>query len=166
MSMLPCHHTITQDHVFISQPFSENLGKKPHRFVTKLLQLSLSLAAKGSVSLLPYPCLLLSCSLALLGQLLYLAFIMRLINTRTLKLEEFIDGRNAPDYAILSHTWCRDEVLFNDMMHLDATVKQKKGWTKIELTCAQALHDDLQYAWVDTCCSCSAHLAPLSYGRL
>ena len=77
---------------------------------------------------------------------------MRLINAQTFRLEEFIDGRSVPEYAILSHTWCREEVLFHDILQLDDTVKQKRGWRKIELTCAQALRDDLLYAWVDTCC--------------
>ena len=77
---------------------------------------------------------------------------MRLINARTLRLETFVDGRSAPPYAILSHTWCKDEVLFHDMTSLNASVRKKKGWQKIEYTCAQALKDGLRYAWVDTCC--------------
>jgi hypothetical protein len=77
---------------------------------------------------------------------------MRLINAETLELEEFIDGRRAPRYAILSHTWCRDEVLFHEMAQLDTVAKHKKGWKKIALICAQALRDGLGYAWVDTCC--------------
>ena len=81
---------------------------------------------------------------------------MRLINVKTFKLEEFIDGRSAPQYAILSHTWCKDEVLFHDMAQLDSVARHKKGWKKIELTCAQALKDGLGYAWVDTCCKISS----------
>ncbi|GAW11898.1 hypothetical protein ANO14919_012510 [Xylariales sp. No.14919] len=38
---------------------------------------------------------------------------MRLLNTETLKLESFPNQR--PSYAILSHTWGRDEVLFEDI---------------------------------------------------
>ncbi|RWA12100.1 hypothetical protein EKO27_g3009 [Xylaria grammica] len=38
---------------------------------------------------------------------------MRLLNTETLKLESFPDQR--PLYAILSHTWGHDEVLFEDI---------------------------------------------------
>ena len=38
---------------------------------------------------------------------------MRLINTVTLELEEYI-GKNIPPYAILSHTWGDDEFVFSD----------------------------------------------------
>ena len=76
---------------------------------------------------------------------------MWLINAKTLRLEEFIDGRSTPKYAILSHTWCKDEVLFQDMA-IPTAARKKKGWKKIEMTCAQALEDGLRYAWVDTCC--------------
>ena len=78
---------------------------------------------------------------------------MRLINAKTLKLEQFVDARSAPEYAILSHTWGTDEVLFHDMAQLDSVARRKDGWRKIELTCAQALKDGWGYAWVDTCCT-------------
>lgn len=77
---------------------------------------------------------------------------MRLINASTLRLEEFVDHTQAPRYAILSHTWVKDEVLFRDMDLLDSTVKRKEGWKKIQHACDSALHDGLYYAWVDTCC--------------
>jgi len=41
---------------------------------------------------------------------------MRLINTRTLKLEEFI-GQQIPQYAILSHTWGDEEVSYQDWLY-------------------------------------------------
>lgn len=40
---------------------------------------------------------------------------MRLLNTRTLRLEYFHDQNTAPKYAILSHTWGDDEILFADL---------------------------------------------------
>jgi hypothetical protein len=39
---------------------------------------------------------------------------MRLINTQTLHLEEFLDDK-IPEYAILSHTWCDEEVTLQDI---------------------------------------------------
>jgi hypothetical protein len=73
---------------------------------------------------------------------------MRLINTRTLLFEEFI-GNSIPKYAILSHTWGEEEVLFKDMS--DPLRNMKKGFWKIQMTCKTASEDGLQYAWVDTC---------------
>jgi hypothetical protein len=40
---------------------------------------------------------------------------MRLLNIETIKLEFFESSRSAPRYAILSHVWGRDEVLYNDI---------------------------------------------------
>jgi len=52
---------------------------------------------------------------------------MRLLNTRTLELESFIDPlKDAPPYAILSHMWEADEVLFEDM----ATPKRRRKASK------------------------------------
>ena len=74
---------------------------------------------------------------------------MRLINTRTLELEEFI-GHHIPRYAILSHTWEEEEVTYED--YVSGNHKRKKGYDKLRMTCVLALEDGLQYAWADTCC--------------
>ncbi|CAK7245122.1 MAG: hypothetical protein STHCBS139747_006691 [Sporothrix thermara] len=74
---------------------------------------------------------------------------MRLINTKTLELEEHFN--NIPPYAILSHTWGDGEVSFTDWKNLE-TARQKPGFRKIELTCQQAAYDEYDYAWVDTNC--------------
>lgn len=68
---------------------------------------------------------------------------------RTYALEEFYDA-SIPLYAILSHTWESEEVLFKDMGSLKHA-KTKSGFRKIEHVCAQALKDYLEYVWVDTC---------------
>jgi hypothetical protein len=80
---------------------------------------------------------------------------MWLINTSTFELEEFPDERNV-EYAILSHRWEEEEVLFK---HWDWTPQhglQKprgmKGFAKIEKCCELAASEGLPYAWVDTCC--------------
>jgi hypothetical protein len=73
---------------------------------------------------------------------------MRLLNTSTLELCEF-QGR-IPDYAILSHTWETEEVLYNDIYRPEK--KQMAGYKKIERCCSQAAYDGYGYVWVDTCC--------------
>ncbi|RDH32956.1 HET-domain-containing protein [Aspergillus welwitschiae] len=74
---------------------------------------------------------------------------MRLLNAKTLKLEEFV-GHEIPKYAILSHTWGKDEVSFQDMQ--TSTVTERKGYAKIEHSCERALQECIYYVWVDTCC--------------
>lgn len=78
---------------------------------------------------------------------------MRLLNVNSLCLESFHDVRSAPKYAILSHTWESDEVLFRDVENGDqAAWIDKQGATKVKLSCHQAKKDELQYIWIDTCC--------------
>ncbi|KAJ0116662.1 WD40 repeat-like protein [Diaporthe amygdali] len=55
-----------------------------------------------------------------------------------------------PRYAILSHTWGSDEVLFQDLK--DGTGKNKIGHDKIRFCVDQAWNDGLYFCWVDTCC--------------
>ncbi|KAH7370391.1 heterokaryon incompatibility protein-domain-containing protein [Rhexocercosporidium sp. MPI-PUGE-AT-0058] len=74
---------------------------------------------------------------------------MRLINTTTLKLEEFF-GSNIPEYAILSHTWEEEEVPFQEIELPSAITK--KGYLKITRMCKVAWEQGYKYAWVDTCC--------------
>ncbi len=75
---------------------------------------------------------------------------MWLINTSTLTLEHVLQP-DACRFAILSHTWEKDEVSFQDMA-FPARAKQKAGFSKIEWTCKLALLREIKYAWVDTCC--------------
>ncbi|OAL46248.1 HET-domain-containing protein [Pyrenochaeta sp. DS3sAY3a] len=59
-----------------------------------------------------------------------------------------------PAYAILSHTWEKDEVIFQDM-EIDADRRKtvsKAGWRKIQFCADQAKDDGVQYFWIDTCC--------------
>ncbi|KAI1137601.1 HET-domain-containing protein [Hypoxylon sp. FL0543] len=76
---------------------------------------------------------------------------MRLLNARTKKLSEFLEA-DAPPYAILSHTWGAAEVSFDDIQSAWPKYRLKEGWKKIKWCCRQALKDDLEYVWVDTCC--------------
>jgi hypothetical protein len=86
---------------------------------------------------------------------------MRLINCTTLKLEEFLDD-NIPPYAILSHTWGKEEVSLAEFTSNDDILKSKEGFIKIAFACSQALRDQLQYTWVDTCCIDKTSSAELS----
>ncbi|RYP64941.1 hypothetical protein DL770_009096 [Monosporascus sp. CRB-9-2] len=75
---------------------------------------------------------------------------MRLINIKTRKLETFV-GKGVPPYAILSHTWGKDEeeLSFRDIQ--TGNIK-KAGKIKLEGCCEQAKKDNLEYAWINTCC--------------
>ncbi|OBT84267.1 hypothetical protein VE02_06966 [Pseudogymnoascus sp. 03VT05] len=84
---------------------------------------------------------------------------MRLVNTKTLRIEEFFDG-HAPKYAILSHRWLDGEVTLQEMQAESCT--NKPGYDKILSTCKQALSDGLSYAWIDTCCIDKTSSAELS----
>jgi hypothetical protein len=75
---------------------------------------------------------------------------MRLINTRTLELEEFHD-KSKISYAILSHTWEQDEVTYQDWQDLSIASK-KAGYSKIKSACQAASQRQLEYLWVDTNC--------------
>jgi hypothetical protein len=76
-------------------------------------------------------------------------------------LTEFI-GDKIPHYAILSHTWGADyeEVTYKDL--IEATGRTKIGYKKMEFCINQALKDNLQYTWVDTCCIDKSSSAELS----
>ncbi|KAH0523162.1 hypothetical protein TsFJ059_008206 [Trichoderma semiorbis] len=99
---------------------------------------------------------------------------MRLINTKTLKLEEFSEG-SIPPYAILSHTWGNDaeELSFREVengiidkpgvvVRNGTTDKLAVGSTKLRGCCQQAVEDGLGYAWIDTCCIDKTNLVELS----
>ncbi|KAK3617596.1 hypothetical protein LTR56_025174 [Elasticomyces elasticus] len=76
---------------------------------------------------------------------------MKLINLETLKLEEH-DDYHAPRYAILSHRWEEQEVLFADWTKSPAK-RKPKGHQKIVNFCKVAKEEcQVHYGWVDTCC--------------
>lgn len=85
---------------------------------------------------------------------------MRLLNTETFRVEWFATERLAPEYAILSHRWEEQEVIFRDLLpdSDDANVHHlkrdgtKKGYFKIYKACEQAQSDQLAWLWVDTFC--------------
>ena len=85
---------------------------------------------------------------------------MWLINTKTLELEEFLS--QAPSYAILSHTWEKEEVTFVDWQYNFPDAQRKLGFSKIQKSCEQALKDGHGYLWCDTNCIDKRSSAELS----
>jgi hypothetical protein len=88
---------------------------------------------------------------------------MRLLNTATLNLHEFI-GDKIPPYAILSHTWGEEEVSLQEMQSREATGIdiQKAGYQKIKKCCKTSATDGYEYVWIDTCCIDKTSSAELS----
>ncbi|KAI1653546.1 HET-domain-containing protein [Daldinia decipiens] len=87
---------------------------------------------------------------------------MRLLNVASFRLEEFI-GEKRPRYAILSHTWGDEEVLFQDIQNHECSMwKQKRGFKKVEDSCRRAKLDRYEYIWIDTCCIDKSSSAELS----
>src|SRR6266480_5151756 len=89
---------------------------------------------------------------------------MRLLNARTRQLESFNDERKIPEYAILSHTWGKDEVTFRDFAELSPEqLILKEGYDKVAKCCAKSLeYDGLEWVWMDTCCIDQSSSAELS----
>ena len=86
---------------------------------------------------------------------------MRLINTGTGLIEEFI-GDDVPKYAILSHTWEKDEISLQEFQRLmdpdfaddpkTAVGKAKAGFIKIKGCVELAASRGMPFVWIDTCC--------------
>lgn len=85
---------------------------------------------------------------------------MRLLNSSTFQLQDFTPDQ-IPVYAILSHTWGREEVLFVDFGN-DNSIEHKTGYKKIKYACAQAAKSGLGYVGIDTCCIDKRSSAELS----
>ncbi|KAF3058392.1 Vegetative incompatibility protein HET-E-1 [Daldinia childiae] len=86
---------------------------------------------------------------------------MRLLHVHTRRLEEF-NGDSIPPYAILSHTWSKHEITFQDLSKWGRKILD--GYAKIEGCCRQAAKDGLHYVWIDTCCIDKSSSAELSEG--
>jgi hypothetical protein len=84
---------------------------------------------------------------------------MRLINTSSKELVTVDD--HFPRYAILSHTWGKEEITYQDILNPQNS-KHKKGWHKITRACKQAFNDGHSYIWIDTCCIDQSSSAELS----
>ncbi|KAI0965750.1 heterokaryon incompatibility protein-domain-containing protein [Xylaria arbuscula] len=88
---------------------------------------------------------------------------MWLLNSCTWEMKEFISNKQAPPYAILSHTWGDEEVSFRQWQYEPMeVVKKKEGFTKINYCCRQAATDGFEWVWIDTCCIDKSSSAELS----
>jgi hypothetical protein len=105
---------------------------------------------------------------------------MRLLDTKTLELKTFLDERNVPKYAILSHTWGEEEVTFEDLKvqqlpkaasgirnvfkgrREEQIEKPKAGFLKLQEACKLAVKRGFSWIWVDTCCIDKSSSAELS----
>lgn len=78
---------------------------------------------------------------------------MRLLNTVSLQLQEFFE-RDTPPYAILSHRWGIEEILYQDMISTADQTKtqQKYGFPKLLGSCNLAREQGYEWIWIDTCC--------------
>lgn len=88
---------------------------------------------------------------------------MRLINAKSLKIEEF-GPRNLPKYAILSHTWgdCEPTLAEWRSVVTRRWKSNKAGFAKVFTTCKQARRDGLSHIWIDTVCIDKTSSAELS----
>ncbi|KAI1744227.1 heterokaryon incompatibility protein-domain-containing protein [Xylaria scruposa] len=85
---------------------------------------------------------------------------MRLLNTTTFELE--IHNDNNLKYAILSHTWGEEEILFEDVLRGLGSWTMKRGAQKVLRSCERAQADGYRYIWIDTCCIDKSSSAELS----
>jgi hypothetical protein len=86
---------------------------------------------------------------------------MRLLHAETQKLISPRHGEKIP-YAILSHTWGDDEVMYQDIIHGNSDVKHRIGYTKLEGVCTRAIKAGFRYVWIDSCCIDQSSSAELS----
>jgi len=108
-----------------------------------------------------------------LERLHFIASTMRLIDTTTLRLHEFF-GDDIPSYAILSHTWGKEETSFQEWQAISADSKEeedcrkafeksaKKGILKILGACKEAKSYGFNWLWADTNCIDKTSSAELS----
>ena len=77
---------------------------------------------------------------------------MRLLNTTTLHFHNFENDNERPEYAILSHTWGKEEITYQEMATNAMNIKDKQGFEKIKSYASRARADSIEYIWIDTCC--------------
>lgn len=85
---------------------------------------------------------------------------MRLLHVSTLQPRSF-ELRDAPVYAILSHTWGEEEISFRDLTER-ANDRNRVGWKKILSMCEVCKSKGLNWVWIDTCCIDKSSSAELS----
>jgi hypothetical protein len=88
------------------------------------------------------------------------SFPRRLINATTYKLEEFLESR-PPSYAIVSHTWGKDEIELRDFTDDPPNPSNLYRFHKIRVACEKAKKSNLSYIWIDSCCIDKTNMAEL-----
>ena len=100
-----------------------------------------------------------------------------------MEMEEYFE-ESIPPYAILSHTWGKEEVSFQEWTSLSRhrklearfgksieyifagleldTIHERSGYSKIVRCAHEARYNEIQYIWVDTCCIDKTSSAELS----
>ncbi|KAB8072015.1 hypothetical protein BDV29DRAFT_192837 [Aspergillus leporis] len=91
---------------------------------------------------------------------------MRLLNTATLELEEFV-GSEAPQYAILTHTRGREEVTLQDIR--TKLARKSAGYRKVKkyessAELSEAINS--MYHWNEEAEVCYAYLADVPHGAV
>ncbi|KAG8162360.1 hypothetical protein KVR01_008125 [Diaporthe batatas] len=86
---------------------------------------------------------------------------MRLLSTNTLEVV-LINEDGVPPYAILSHTWDKDEVTLQEMQGIrvkllsflsrNNLLKARQGLQKVLDAAKLAASDGYDWIWIDTCC--------------
>ena len=74
---------------------------------------------------------------------------MRLLHSSSFFLKDF-PGQTIPAYAVLSHRWREEEVLYQDIE--DDQYHNKAGFDKVKGFCNQSASDGFEWVWIDTCC--------------
>ncbi|KAI1175536.1 HET-domain-containing protein [Nemania sp. FL0916] len=65
-------------------------------------------------------------------------------------------------YAIVSHTWENDELVYEDIIYGTEETKSKTSRDKVRMACDIAAQDNCDYIWIDTCCIDKRSSAELS----
>lgn len=96
---------------------------------------------------------------------------MRLLSTKTFEVTQ-INEDEIPPYAILSHTWDKDEVTLQDMQGFgiksmsttsrNNLLKAKPGLRKVFEAAKLAAYEGHDWIWIDTCCIDKTSSAELS----
>ncbi|KAK5091834.1 hypothetical protein LTR70_006364 [Exophiala xenobiotica] len=74
-------------------------------------------------------------------------------NQMNISLTRDLHDDERPPYAILSHTWARDNNQEVTLAEVEtAEGQQKLGYEKIRFCAEQAKKDGISHFWVDTCC--------------
>ncbi|KAF2674895.1 hypothetical protein BT63DRAFT_430993 [Microthyrium microscopicum] len=80
-------------------------------------------------------------------ELLY--FPSTLLNTESFQLTDF-NERDIPQYAILSHTWEEEEILYRDLANSQESWADKRGAGKLKGFCKTAAENGYEWVWDDT----------------